>query len=199
MKLGLREYLFFALLVGVPLGAWWMVFRPQNERESAMRQQLEAKQAKLRDLNRTTGELGNLRAAIKSLSKGIDFFQSKLPSEREIDKVLQEVWRLADANDLITKSIRTGTRSGPNRFSQAGSAAQEQPIEMTLEGDFLGFYAFLQALENQPRIMRIHEMQLEMLNKRGAPTGRVQASLTVTIFFEQSDSKDKPCPKSKTT
>ena len=70
---------------------------------------------------------------------------------------------------------------------------------MTLEGDFLGFYAFLQALENQPRIMRIHEMELEMLDKHGVPTGRVQASFTVTIFFEPSDGKDKPCPKPKTT
>ena len=199
MKLGVREYLFLALLVALPLGAWWMVFRPQNERETAMRTQLEAKQAKLHDLNQATGELGDLRAAIKSLSKGIDFFQSKLPSEREIDKVLQEVWRLAEANDLITKSIRTGTRRGPNRFSQAGSAAQEQPIEMTLEGDFAGFYNFLQALENQPRIMRIHEMDLESINKAGVPTGRVKASFTVTIFFEQSEQKDKPCPKPKRT
>lgn len=185
MKLGLREYLFFGLLVAVPVGAWWLVFRPHNVREDEMREQLEAKQAKLQALNRATGRIGNLQREIASLEKGISFFESKLPSEKEIDKVLREVWKLAEANQLTTKSIRTAKRAARSRYTAGARKAQEQPIEVKLEGNFLGFYSFLQALENQPRIMRIHKMELE--EKSSAPRGEIQASFVVSIFFEPAD------------
>ena len=65
---------------------------------------------------------------------------------------------------------------------------------MRLEGDFLGFYAFLQAMENQPRIMRIHKMELE--KKSDAPQGHVQANFVVSVFFEPAD-KGVTCSKQK--
>ena len=43
----------------------------------------------------------------------------------------------------------------PGQSLFGAGAHSEQPILMNLEGDFRGFYTFLQALERQPRIMRI--------------------------------------------
>ena len=184
MKPGLRDVIFLALLAAVPVGAWWVFFRPQNAEKSRIREQLEAKQSKLQALNRATGTIGDLKKEIVSLEKGIEFFESKLPSEKEIDKVLREVWKLAEENQLITKSIRTERTTGRARFVSGPHMPHEQPIAMELEGNFLGFYAFLQAMENQPRIMRIHKMELE--DKSGAPDGHVKASFVVSIFFERS-------------
>lgn len=194
MKLGLREYVFFAVLAAIPLAAWWMVFRPHNEREQAMRDQLEAKQAKLAALNRASTTIGNLRREIESLESGIQYFETKLPSEKEIDKVLQDVWRLAEANQLVTKSIRTPKRARAGGQTPGTNRAHEQPIEMQLEGEFMGFYRFLQALECQPRIMRIHKMEIEKVTGKDVPEGIVQASFVVSIFFEPS-AKEQPCPK----
>ena len=184
MKLGPRDLVFLALLIAVPIGAWWLFFRPRNQERERIRQQLQAKQAKLRALNRATGTIGDLKKEIVSLQEGIDFFESKLPNEKEIDKVLREVWKLAEANQLTTKSIRTEKNTGPGRFVWGPHMPHEQPIAMELEGNFLGFYSFLQALENQPRIMRIHKMELE--EKTGAPDGHVKASFVVSIFFERT-------------
>jgi len=185
MKLGLRELIFLFLLTAIPVVAWRVIFRPHNAEETRIRDQLKAKQAKLQALNRATGTIGDLRKEIASLEKGIDFFQSKLPSDKEIDKVLREVWRLAEANQLATKSIRTVKSRGPARYASGRGMPHEQPISMELEGNFLGFYGFLQALENQPRIIRIHKM--ELAQKIGAPAGHVKASFVVSIFFERSD------------
>ena len=52
----------FAMLAIIPLGAWWMVFRPHNQAEAQMRKQLEEKQAKLRKLNETTGMIAPQKA-----------------------------------------------------------------------------------------------------------------------------------------
>lgn len=183
MKFGPREIVFTALLLVIPVGAWWFVLRPISRSNSAMLAQIATKQAKLRELNKATGTIGDLKAEIASLEKAIAFFQSKLPSEKEIDKVLNEVSLLAEANQLATKKVRTMGRSNEKSLLSAGAPQSEQPIEMVLEGDFGGFYGFLQAIENQPRIMRITQMTLKKPEK--AAQGVVRAEISMSVFFER--------------
>jgi Tfp pilus assembly protein PilO len=192
MKVGLRELVFILLLMAIPVAAWWFVFRPQNLRNTETMKQIEAKQAKLRELNQATATIGNLKKEISDLENAIEFFRSKLPNEKEIDKVLQEVWRLAEMNQLTTKSIRTVDRPGAQgTFAAADGPHAEQPIAMKLEGDYMGFYSFLLALENQPRIMRIRKMTLKKMDK--GPEGSMQAEFVMSVFFERGG-KDRPWP-----
>jgi Tfp pilus assembly protein PilO len=183
MKFGLREFVFLLLLAAIPLGAWWLVFRPGNRRNAEMMTQIQTRQAKLQALNKATASIGDLQAEIASLDKAITFFRSKLPSEKEIDKVLQEVWQLAEQNNLTTKSIRTLKASEDSNVADPNGPFAEQPISMQLEGPFAGYYGFLLALENQPRIMRIQQMTLE--KPPGGAQGTIKADCTVSIFFER--------------
>ena len=187
MKFSIREIIIVALLMAIPVGAWWFVFRPRNAHEQKMRAQIESKQAKLQELNRATATIGNLKKEIGSLEEAVAFFHSKLPSAKEIDKVLQEIWRLAQSSELTTKSIRTLDKTKKNTTPAVGGPYAEQPISVQLEGNFLGLYTFLQALENQPRIMRIHSLSLDKAKK--GPEGNVEASFIMSIFFEH-DGKD---------
>ena len=61
----------------------------------------------------------------------------------------------------------------------------EQPISVKLEGDFRGFYGFLQALETRPRIMRIKKLSLKKITDDDSPPGYVQANFVMSIFFEE--------------
>lgn len=188
MKTSIYKVMFLALLVGIPVAAWRMAFVPRNARAAEMMEEIEAKRSKLQALNEATGAIGNLEKEIDRLNKAITFFQSKLPSEKEIDKVLQEVWQLAETNRLITKSIRTEKRKNKSPVLPAGLGYREQPITIQLEGDFLGFYSFLQALENRPRIMRIHKM--EMKERNAGPHGHVTIEFVVAIFFESEETDE---------
>jgi type IV pilus assembly protein PilO len=186
MKPGPREIAFAMLLLAMPLGAWHFLFRPQNQRDAELRQQIAQKQDRLRAVNRATAAIGDLQKEIASLSGAIDIFQSKLPSDKEIDQVLQELWKIAETNQLTTKSVRTLPRSPENLLAGSGGQHAEQPISMQLEGDFHGFYGFLQALENRPRIMRVRNMTLT----RGPKVeGSVTASIVMSIFFEEGSEK----------
>ncbi len=182
MKFGLREIVFVLILAAIPVGAWRFVFRPHNARNTKMRRDIDAKQEKLKVLNRAVGTIGSLRKEIGALKQAVAFFESKLPSEKEIDKVLQEVWRLAEANKLATKSIRT-LEDNKSSFTTADSPHREQPIAMQLEGNFMGLYAFLQALENQPRITRIRSMKLT--TPKAFRKGHVRVEFTMSVFFEK--------------
>ena len=183
MKFGAREIVFTLLLTLIPVGTWWFVLRPSSQRNTDMLSQISVKQGKLRELNRATGTIGDLKGEIASLEKAVSYFQSKLPNEKEIDKVLNEVSLLAQANHLTTKKIGTLGRTTEKSLLSLSASQSEQPIEMQLEGDFAGFYVFLQALENQPRIMRVTQMVLKKLDK--GPEGAMKAEISMSIFFER--------------
>ena len=183
MKFGLRETIFIVLLMLIPLGAWWFVFRPQNAENSKMRAEIEVRQAKLRELNEAMSTIGNLKTQIEELQGAIDFFQSKLPNEKEIDKIVQDIWRLAEENKLHTESIKSLQRSDKMSFLPADSTQGEQLIAVSLSGDFTGLYSFLLALENRARIMRIRKMNIE--GEDDGQTGIVDANFEISIFFEQ--------------
>ena len=184
MKFGLREAIFTVLLLAIPAGAWWLVFRPSNARNQEMLAQIEVKREKLSQLNEATATMGDLRDQIARLEKTLEFLDSRLPSEKEIDKILQGIWKLAESNDLRTESIRTLVWKPQDAFTTEGAPQAELPIEVRLAGDFMGFYAFLQAMEQQPRITRVRKMKLEQ-PKKGAP-GEVAATFEMSIFFERA-------------
>ena len=52
-----------------------------------------------------------------------------------MDKVLEDIWRMAQANSLQTKTVKT-----PAIQHDGGYA--EQTMELSLTGDFGGFYQF---------------------------------------------------------
>jgi len=182
VKIGIREIVFLVILAGTPVAAWWFVFRPNSAQNKIMMAEIETRQAKLQKLNVATATLGDVKTEIAALEDAIEFFRSKLPSEKEMDKVLREMWRLAEANQLTTKSIRTLKESGQGTLTDPSGPYAEQPISMKLEGPFTGFYGFLLAMESQPRIMRLREMKLKKIDKT---EGVVQAECEVLVFFER--------------
>ncbi len=188
MKIGLREVIFGAMLLGIPVGAWYFVFRPANEHHAEVRKQIEAKQQELEELNALTGSVGNLEDEIASMEKTIAVFRSKLPAAKEIDKVLQETSRLAAENRLVTKSIRTGVAPQKASSLYVIGSHSIQPIIIQLEGKFDGFYRFLQDLERQPRIMRIGLMSLK--KAKDADEGTIQASFQMSVFFEPDEQNE---------
>jgi len=184
MRSGPREIVFIVLLIAIPFGAWRYVIRPRNARTEQIHQAIEAKQDELDVLGCTKAAIGDLKKEITELSEAMAFFESKLPSEKEIDKVLHSLWQLAKSNTLVTKGIRTRDRKKTG-IASFDSPHCDQPIVMQLEGNFMKFYALLQALENQPRIMRIRDMKVT--EAADAPEGFIQAEFTMSVFSEAGD------------
>ena len=81
---------------------------------------------------------------------------------------------MAEANNLTTRTIKT-------LKSERAANYSEQPIQMSLAGDFHGFYSFLLQLEKLPRITRVTQMNLTKINEAD---GQMQAQMTLSIFFE---------------
>jgi type IV pilus assembly protein PilO len=173
MKLGLRELLFFVLMIGLMCGAYFILHKKSMKR-AAMVAEVAQMQLSLTNLRASMAGIDDQDKKIDDLQQAITFFESKLPQEKEMDKVLKEVWQLAQANSLQTKTIKTLKAERSANYS-------EQPIQLSLSGDFNGFYEFLLQLEKLPRITRINQMKLEKISEHD---GEMQAQMTMSIFFE---------------
>src|SRR5437588_5586891 len=174
MKFGLREMLFFVVMLGLLGSTYFFVFAKANQKREALRREIGVKQASLSELRQSTAGIDDLNRRIKDLQEAITYFESKLPQEREFDKILKELSQMAEANSLQTKTVRT-------LKSERYAGYSEQPIQMSLSGNFNGFYLFLQQLEKLPRITRITSMGLQKINEHD---GETRASMTLSIYFE---------------
>ncbi len=174
MKLGLRELLFCAAMLGLLAASYFLVFTKQDGKRQAKVQERDNMLAALHDLDRAKASVNDVDRKIKELQAATAFFESKLPQAKEMDKVLKEIWQLADANGLRTQTVKT-----PKSQKLAGYS--EQTLELNLAGDFPGFYEFLLQLEKLPRLTRVSKMNLTKITDKD---GEMQAALTMSIYFE---------------
>lgn len=178
MRFGLREILFFAVLLGLPVAAYFFVFQPVNLQIEQVRRENTVKQAKLDKLE-VARHIQNLGNEIKKLDASIKLFEAKLPAERETEIILKEVWQLATEHGLRPRSVRTDK-------SIKNALYSELPIRMEIIGNFDGFYSFLLDLEKLSRITRIPELSLEKMRDT---EGNMTATFTLSIFFEPQSAR----------
>ena len=174
MKPGIRVLLFAIVMIGLLVGSYFFVFLKHDQKKRDKQEAVDKKLKALGDLDRATANVKDVDIKIAELKKATEFFESKLPQAKEMDKVLKEVWQLAETNGLKTKSVRTAKAKKMSGYS-------EQPIDMALSGDFHGFYEFMLQLEKLPRLTKVSHLSL---SKMADKDGEMQAQLTVSIFFE---------------
>ncbi len=182
MRFGPREVVFLIVLLVVPVASYFYVFKPRNHEIKQAQIEVENKQATLDTLRDVTEKIDDIGLAIDQGRAAIQLVEAKLPSARDVEVILEDVWELAAASRLSVKSIKS-----EKPLSAAGY--MEQPLKVSMQGQFEGFYSFLLALESLPRITRIHEMKLERNTGRRKgdeddASGVMNAVFVLSIYFE---------------
>ena len=174
MKFGTREIAFLVVMLGLLGGAYFFGFSKSDARRLEKQAKIDAKLLALGELQQATANVQDVDKKIEELQKATSFFERKLPQAHEMDRVLKQVWKMAEKNGLQTRTVKT------LKFEQR-NGYREQPINVTLSGDFTGFYEFLLKLEALPRLTRVSQMALTKITDRD---GEMQAQMTLSIFFD---------------
>jgi Tfp pilus assembly protein PilO len=175
MKASLRILITVAASVALAVAVALLVILPHSRSIGADRQVIAERSAKLTRLQEVTRRITNLQEEVHRLESALRFFDSRLPAETEIDVILREVWVIAESKALTPRSIRT-------KKPEQGARCNAQPITMTFEGPFQGFYEFLLGLECLPRITKVREMAIQ---KCPTQEGSILVDMTVDIFYEK--------------
>lgn len=171
------------VLLAMPGAAYFFVFQPKNQLQQDARTEIIAKKAKLSALDKATEQFINLDQEIVRLKSAIDMIEQKLPDDRETYVVVNRVADLARSHKLKVETIK------PDKVVSAGPYASELPIRMEISGGFEGFYSFLLEVEQMPRITQMPLMNLERSKDKKDPEGTMNATMTLSIFFESGDEK----------
>ncbi len=183
MRFGIRELIFLIVLLAVPVASYLYVFKPRNAEIRQAHAEIEIKQAKLRQLREVADKIDDLGLAIEQGREAVELIEAKLPSQQDVEVILQDVWELAKLRHLTVKSVKSDK-------PVPAALYMEQPLKVIMEGEFDGFYQFLLQLEKLPRNTRIPRMKLERLaalgrsdQDSGGP-GMMKAEFTLSIYFE---------------
>jgi type IV pilus assembly protein PilO len=173
-----RKAVFFLLLVGVAFVGYQYMIKPANARLAESKGRVDGKLAQLSKFQEASSAAEDLTKQLDQLKEAIEFFESKLPPKSQIHEVLEQVTVIAQKQGLKPKTIRTLEKKNNSGYI-------EQPLKMTLEGNFGSFYSFLLELEKLPRIMKIRELELSKYNENN---GEITADFIVSIFFQNMSS-----------
>jgi type IV pilus assembly protein PilO len=191
MKFGLRELIFFLVLLTVPVASFIWVFRPRNEEISQAKTEIAAKQAKLDTLAKVTSKIEDIGVEIEKGRESVEMIEAKLPNEQDVEGILEQIAQLAKRNNLVVRSVKSDK-------PVPAATYMEQPLKMVMDGEFDGFYQFMLELENLPRITRIHQIKLERADgtktgpeKEALPPGSMKADFILSIYFQPQQAKPK--------
>lgn len=173
-----RKAVFFLLLVGVAFVGYQYMIKPANARLAESKGRVDEKLAQLAKFQEASSAAEDLTKQLDQLKEAMEFFESKLPPKSQIHEVLEQVTVIAQKQGLKPKTIRTLEKKNNSGYI-------EQPLKMTLEGNFGAFYSFLLELEKLPRIMKIRELELSKYNESN---GEITADFIVSIFFQNMSS-----------
>ena len=177
-----RQFLFSAVLLALPVCAFFAVFRPVNAKIDLGRKEIEHKQAMLAKLREATGQTADLERANDQIRASIDSLQSKLPNSKEMDNVLRQVSNIAAKNGLKVPTFKKNATTAPVGL------AMEQPLDIEITGDFDGFYKFLLDIEQLPRITRLTDMDISRSDK---VDGEMKSKLVLSVYYEGDGSDAK--------
>ena len=178
----MRQFAFLLVLIAVPVITWYFVFQPQNRMIEDVNKDIRIRQEKLEEVENMAANLQDLEDIVRAGMHAIELIESKLPREQDVESILEQVWQIARSNGLVVKSVRS-------EQPVAAMVYMEQPLKVELEGNFEGFYEFMLALENLPRITRIFDLKLKKISqlsgpkKDDLPPGSVSAEFTLSIYF----------------
>jgi len=173
MQFGIRELVLFLTVLLLPVVSYLLVFRPQSANIESAKIEIAHKQEMLSKLRVETARNDDLQLINEQITERIHTMESMLPSNKEVDQIVRQVSGLATESGLSSPTLKSTKPLAAAQF-------REQPLEMSIEGSWSGFYEFLLKIEQMPRITRIIDLKIE---DTSSDDTEIKASFTLSIFF----------------
>ena len=174
VRFGVREFILLIVLLALPISSYWLVFRPLNAQVTQAKREIEHKRSMLEKLKQATAANADLARANEEIKADISAIEDRMPSNKEVDTVIRQVSDLAVECGLEAPSMESDK-------PVVAAMYMEQPLKMSLKGDFRGFYEFLVKLEQLPRLTRVPNLHLSRATEKN---GYMKAAFTLSIYFQ---------------
>jgi Tfp pilus assembly protein PilO len=177
MRIEIRQLIVLVLLCGFLAGSYFLGFKRLKAQREFYTTDISKKEQAVASLAATTASVDDLKRQIAELEQTLKFFEQRIPRQKEVDAILDDVWMHAESNGLTTRSVR------PLKADRNGQCV-EQPMEITFSGSYKAYYGFLQKLEHLQRITRVTSLELKKPSDAESFQQQIDGKMVMNIYFE---------------
>jgi len=176
MKLskGTMAFIIFVILVVFAYVNYTYVYQPRMQKIEQLDRDIEITANKIIEGKRIAAKLGALKIEYKALLEKLEFLEVMLPKEKEIPDLLVMI------QDTLTEFNVDFTTFTPQNISwEKDRIYGKLPINMSLTADYFDLIAYLDRIENLPRIVDVKELRL---TKAGKEAEKLNISINMFAY-----------------
>ena len=162
MKLfkGMSAFIIFIVLVVFVGFNYFYIYQPRAQKIEKLNREVELTNKKIVEGKKIAAKLGHSREEYKALLEKLEFLKVMLPKEKEIPDLLTMI---QDTLDKFNVDFSTFT---PQKISwQKDRIYGQMPLTITLTANYFDLIAYLDRIENLPRIIDVKELKLSKAGK----------------------------------
>ncbi len=176
MKLskGMTGFIVFIALVVFAYVNYTYVYQPRMQEIEQLDRDIEITANKIIEGKRIAARLGPLKEEYAALLEKLAFLEVLLPKEKEIPDLLVMI------QDTLTEFNVDFTNFTPQNISwQKDRIYGNMPITMSLTASYFDLIAYLDRIENLPRIIDVKSLRL---SKAGGEADKLSISITMFAY-----------------
>ena len=206
--------LWVAALLAVGAAFYFVVYSPKTHEGATLATLLAAQRADIARLQAEVGQKTGIEGQIADLQHAMSVLGTKLPSAREIPRLLLQLDALSSRTGVTVTSLkpgplqaatvpaaapaRPGGRPAVSGASKPGAPKPAPydrfPIEFEIRGSFSAVMQFVRGLEDFPRFLAISDLRVTPASaKRGDDPDDPPLTLGVTVTaYVRPENGDNP-------
>jgi len=184
MKLskGMTIFIIFIIFVGFVYVYYTYVYQPRIQKIEQLDRDIEITAQKIAEGKRIAARLGPLKEEYQALLKKLEFLEVMLPKEKEIPDLLVMI------QDTLTEFKVDFTNFTPQNISwEKDRIYGKMPIAMSLTASYFDLIAYLDRIENLPRIIDVQSLNL---SKAGSEADKLNISINMFTYVLRKEGSE---------
>ena len=176
MKLskGITAFIIFIVFAAFVYFNYFYIYQPRIQKIEQLDKDIEITAQKIAEGKRIAARLTTLREEYAALKKKLEFLEVMLPKEKEIPDLLVMI------QDTLTEFNVDFTNFTPQNISwEKDMIYGKMPIAMSLTASYFDLIAYLDRIENLPRIIDVQSLNL---SKAGSEVDKLNISINMFTY-----------------
>jgi type IV pilus assembly protein PilO len=177
-----------ALVLAIAFAVDWFLFKPDRDLADQRQQEADALRQQNHDADIIRQNIAEFEKTLEDLNRQFEDLKVRLPEQREVSNIFENVRSLIDKNQLQLLQYATVSKDK----EVARDYYTEVPNTVVVAGTYPKVQALFQDLANYQRILNVTDITLEKAPETlQAKQASVKASFTVTAFYISDQNRQR--------
>ena len=184
MKLskGITAFIIFIVFAAFVYFNYFYIYQPRIQKIEQLDKDIEITAQKIAEGKRIAASLTTLQEEYAALKKKLEFLEVMLPKEKEIPDLLVMI------QDTLTEfNVDFSTFTPQNISWEKDMTYGKMPIAMSLTASYFDLIAYLDRIENLPRLIDVKTLSL---SKAGKEDENLNIAINMFVYVLRKESSE---------